>query len=263
MSFILRNGMALRVERSGAGRVPVVLLHELGGSLESFDAVVALLDERFDLLRYDQRGAGLSEKPRQAFTMADHVADLLGLLAGREPVLLAGVAAGAAIAVATALTRPAAVAGLLLCCPALTVPPERRAYLQNRSELAAREGMRAVVQASLDRSWPAGLRGDGAAFARYEARFLGNDPVSYGHANMALADAALEERLAELRLPCRVLAGRHDLLRPPQEAEAVASRIAGSQFTVAESGHLLNVQAPAAFAAALQDLADSIGSDGR
>jgi 3-oxoadipate enol-lactonase len=259
MDWVSPAGAALRIDRRGSGPLSVVLLHELGGSLESFDAILPLLEDRFDVLRYDQRGAGLSEKPPAGFGMDEHVVDLLALLHGCPPVLLAGVAAGAAIAVATALARPQAAAGLLLCCPALTVPPDRRTYLQERSALAAREGMRAVAAPSLARSWPEELRADGADFERYRARFLCNDPVGYGHANMALANASLEPRLAELRLPCHILAGRHDRLRPPHEVEAIASRIADAQYAVAESGHLLNVQAPAAFAAAVHALADDIG----
>jgi len=44
------------------------VLHELGGTVHSWDAVAPRLAERFRVLRYDQRGARLSEKVRQEFT---------------------------------------------------------------------------------------------------------------------------------------------------------------------------------------------------
>ena len=247
----------IRAAVSGQGAQSLVLLHELGGSLDSFDDVADALDDRFRILRYDQRGAGLSEKPARPFTMDGHVRDLRGLLAAcglPGPYVIAGVAAGAAIAVAFALSSPGMAAGLLLCAPALSVLPERRQLLLERAEAAAREGMRAVADASLDRSYPPALRGDGAAFAACRARFLANDPVAYGHANRALADVALEPELAGLRVPCQVLAGRHDLLRPPADVAALAARIPGAGFAVVESGHLMAVQAPGALAAALRDL---------
>ena len=247
MTWLELPDITLRFALSGKWAHGLVLIHELGGGLESFDAVVCRLDHRFRILRYDQRGAGLSEKPRERFTLDNHVRDLAGLLAAsglEPPVLLGGVAAGAAIAVAYALARPASVIGLVLCSPALTVPAERRDYLAARSTLAARRGMRAIAEATLDRSHPPALRGDGTTFAAYRARFLANDPVTYGYANMAVVDATLATQLGALRLPCRVLAGRHDLLRPPAPVAAIAERIPGATFAIVESGHLMSVQAP-------------------
>jgi 3-oxoadipate enol-lactonase len=253
MSWIELSDIVLHTELSGNGPHSLVLLHELGGTLDSFDDVVTRLPGTFRTLRYDQRGAGLSEKPRAPFALADHLRDLQALLAAtglQPPFTLAGIAAGCAIAVAYALATPACVASLLLCCPALTVPPERRGYLIDRSDLAAREGMRAITTASLDRSYPQALRQDGR-FEAYRARFLANDPVTYGHANRALADTDIATRLGELTIPVQVLAGRHDLLRPPADVQAVAAAIPGASFAIVESGHLMAVQAPGSLVTAL------------
>ena len=53
-----------------------MLLHEIGGNLESFDSIAPALSERFRVLRYDQRGAGLSEKVRREFSLDTQVDDL-------------------------------------------------------------------------------------------------------------------------------------------------------------------------------------------
>ncbi|WP_158742644.1 alpha/beta fold hydrolase [Acidisphaera sp. L21] len=258
MSWVELPDIVLHAELTGGGPHSLVLLHELGGSLDSFDHVVARLSTGFRTLRYDQRGAGLSEKPRQPFGLDDQLRDLQGILAAtglQPPYTLAGVAAGCAVAVAYALAAPAQVANLLLCCPALTVPPERRGYLIDRSDRAAREGMRAIATASLDRSYPQMLRQDGR-FDAYRARFIANDPVTYGHANRALADTDIATRLGDLAVPVHVLAGRHDLLRPPADVQAVAVAIPGASFAIVDSGHLMAVQAPDALAAALSSLTD-------
>ncbi|MEP9375346.1 alpha/beta hydrolase [Aquabacter sp. CN5-332] len=242
----------LRYEVSGDGP-ELVLVHELGGSLESFDGLMPLLTPFFRILRYDQRGAGGSGPARAAMTIEDHAAelahlvDVVGFSAIRSIV---GVAAGAAIAVAYSI-QSRAPSSLVLCAPALSVPPERKAYLQARSDLARREGMAAVVDASLARSYPDALRGDHAAFEAYRARFLSNDPESYAQANMALAATRVAEALPKLSVPCLVIAGWHDLLRPPAEVAATAADIPGARFEVIESGHLMPVQAP-------RDMADHI-----
>jgi 3-oxoadipate enol-lactonase len=264
VTWIDTGAVSLRARISGDGLQTLVLLHELGGALESFDGLMPALERAFRVIRYDQRGAGLSEKPPAGFSLADHVADLGATLSASGvsgPVHLAGVAAGAAIAVAFRLAEPARVASLSLCAPALTVAPDRRAYLAERSERARCAGMRAIVEPSLARSYPDHLRGDGTTFATYRARFLANDPVAYGHANMALADADLEGRLGDLRSPCQVLAGRQDLLRPPEAVRAVAERIPGATFALVESGHIMPVQAPDEMAERLLSFLCGVGRE--
>ena len=62
MNFIEVNGTALRYELSGNGGSTLVLIHEMGGTLESWDLVRFRLAGKRRVLRYDTRGAGLSQK---------------------------------------------------------------------------------------------------------------------------------------------------------------------------------------------------------
>ena len=64
MDFIEINGVALRCELSGRGDHTLVLVHEMGGALESWDDVAPRFAETRRVLRYDTRGAGLSQKVR-------------------------------------------------------------------------------------------------------------------------------------------------------------------------------------------------------
>lgn len=256
---LLRGTFHADVSGSGPGRV--VLLHELGGSLESFDEVAALLADRFRILRYDQRGAGLSEKPRAPFSIADAAADLGDLLrwSGLEPpVLLVCIAAACAIGTEFALAEPARVSGLLMCGPVMAAAGDAAEYLRARSERAVQGGMRAVVDTSLARSFPPPLRTNAAGFAAYRARMTGADPVGYAHANMALVASTADRRLGQLRCPVQVLAGRHDLLRTPEEIAATAAAMPGAGFAAVDSGHLMAVQTPGLVADALRALSDRI-----
>lgn len=248
------GGVGLHYSQRGAGPARLVLLHELGGTLQSWDGVVQRLGPGVQVLRMDLRGAGLSEKTRAEYGIDAQVDDLQAVLAASgfpAPFHIAAVAAGCAVAVAYAARHPGDVAGLVLCCPATSVDADRIAYLTDRADLAAAQGVRAVEQATLARSYPPEATTDVAQRAAYRARFLANDPVCYGLANRALATAALDGALAALRCPCLVLAGRHDLLRPPAKVQALAARIQGAAFRIIESGHLMPVQAPAALAEAL------------
>ncbi|MEA2737909.1 MAG: 3-oxoadipate enol-lactonase [Acetobacteraceae bacterium] len=102
MNWIEVNGTSLRYDISGSGPTTLVLIHEMGGTLDSWDQVLPALNNGRVVLRYDTRGAGLSEKINGAVTwdqMADDLAALLDALGIAGRVALAGIAVGAAIAV--------------------------------------------------------------------------------------------------------------------------------------------------------------------
>src|SRR5204862_4324538 len=95
MDFIEANGAGLRCELSGGGDRTLVLVHEMGGSLESWDDVAPQFAKSRRVLRYDTRGAGLSQKVRGELTldaMADDIAALLDKFGIAGRVALAGVA---------------------------------------------------------------------------------------------------------------------------------------------------------------------------
>ncbi len=64
MPFTTANGISIHYKLEGAKGPVVVLLHEMGGTLDSWDKVAPGLTDNFRVLRYDQRGTGLTEKPR-------------------------------------------------------------------------------------------------------------------------------------------------------------------------------------------------------
>jgi 3-oxoadipate enol-lactonase len=241
------SAVSIHYQLSGIGRRSLILVHELGGSLDSWDAALPFLDAEFRILRYDQRGAGLSEKVRAPFTIEDHVQDLEDVLTAAQlapPYYIAGVAAGAAVVIAFIHRRAERVRSAVLCAAATDVSADRRQFLVDRSDLAQREGMRAVADATLARSFPVAVRRDTAIYDAYRGRLLANDPVCYGLANRVLLEANLGEAIAALRCPCLVLAGTHDLLRPPGDVRALASRLHDAEFAELDTAHVMPVQAP-------------------
>ncbi|WP_233832772.1 alpha/beta fold hydrolase [Paraburkholderia sp. ZP32-5] len=253
--------ISLRYAIDGHGPRSMILLHELGGSLASWDAVIDPLASDFTLLRFDQRGHGASEKVRDAVSveqLADDLETVIDAAALPGPYWLVSTAAGAVISLVYAARHPQRVAGLVMCAPALGADAERRRYLEQRSELAAAHGMRAIVDATLERSYPPVIRRreDPAIFAAYRSRFLANDPVSYGLANRALGDAQLLDTLAGCSAPCLMLAGTHDPLRPPAHVAEFAARWgsrAAIEFAELDCAHLASVQAPLPLASGIAD----------
>src|SRR3989442_14293831 len=97
MDWIEANGASLRYDLSGSGPETVVLIHEVGGCIESWGEAHAAFRQQFRRPRYDQRGFGPSQKTR-VITMGGIVAHPPALLdappsPGTGP--LAGFAGGA------------------------------------------------------------------------------------------------------------------------------------------------------------------------
>jgi len=247
MTDIEIAGLRFRTHLAGEGGEWLVLLHELGGSLESWTPAVPELAKHFRVLRYDMRGAGGSAKLRGDFSIDALVSDVGAMLDhfGIASCHLAGTAIGSGIAIRFAAARPARVKSLVLVAPVMGVVPERKVYLRDRAALVEREGMAAVAGDTLSRSYPAAVIRDRAVYEVYWARFLANDPESYAALNRAFIEFDAVPDLARLRCPVLVIAGEHDGLRTPEEAGRVAAQIRDARLKVIDAAHIAPTQAPA------------------
>ncbi|HQT80254.1 MAG TPA: alpha/beta fold hydrolase [Rhodopila sp.] len=247
MNWVEVNGNSLRYDITGSGKATLVLVHEMGGTLESWDRLLGVLGNGRRVLRYDTRGAGLSEKIRGTVTwdqMADDLAGLLDAAGITGLVSLAGIAVGAAIAVHFAVRYPNRAAALVLHGPATGVTGDRRQATLDRAAAVEAGGMRGVVEASLAASYPPVVQHDPAVFAAFRARWLGNDPESFAAINRMLAAESIEHELPRIACPTLVTAGRHDGLRPPSIIQPMARQIPGAEFLELNSGHFASVQTP-------------------
>jgi pimeloyl-ACP methyl ester carboxylesterase len=246
------NNVTLRYRLCGSGPRTLVLVHEMGGAIESWDLVLPLLAPHFRVLCYDTRGAGLSEKVRGALNIDTMAADLLALLdhlGMSAPVAMAGCAVGAAIAIHFAARYPDRIALLVALSPATGVPAEHRESVRAYADTLDAQGMRATIDDSMSRSYPPDLRGDAARFARFRAQRMANDPASLAAINRMLNGLDMDDDFAAIRCPTLVVAGTRDLVRPPAMVEPIARAVAGARYRVLESGHFMATQTPEPVAA--------------
>lgn len=248
------NGTALRYEVTGTGPTTLVLVHEMGGTLDSWDQVLPALSAGRRVLRFDTRGAGQSEKlaatPSMAL-MADDIAALLDALGIGGRVAIAGCAVGGGIAMTFALRHAARTAALIAMGPATGVPAERRAATLARAEDTERRGMAAVVEESFAASYPPEVRHDAEVYREFRARWIANDPRSYGCIYRMLVETDLAPEYGRIACPTLLLAGVHDRLRPPALVEPIAAAIPGARFRALDSGHFMAVQTPSLVAEAI------------
>ena len=254
-SFAFVNGAACRFDLRRRGEGTLVLVHELGGSLDSWEALLPLLDERPTILRYDLRGAGMSQKARginDLDTLADDIAALADLCGLAGPLTLVGAAMGAAVAVRFATRHPSRAKALVLLGPALGVPAERREAARQVVEAIEAGGMSAIADAVLPRAFPEELWSDLEAKDLALARWFGADPEGYAANYRVLIEHDLRPELDQVECPTLVLAGVHDPFGPPDSLEAGTARLRQRRFVAVEAGHFMAVQSPGVVADAVR-----------
>jgi pimeloyl-ACP methyl ester carboxylesterase len=114
-----RSGVRLHYQRLGRGGAPVVFLHGLVmDNLSSFYFTMAPQVSRFaDVILFDLRGHGHSERPPCGYALPEMVEDLaalLGSLAVSQPAFLVGHSFGGLMAQAFAVAYPDRTAGMVL-----------------------------------------------------------------------------------------------------------------------------------------------------
>lgn len=263
MDWIELNGAGLRYDLTGQSESTLVLVHEMGGTLESWDLVLPLLNANQAILRFDTRGAGQSTKIRgtgDIDVMAEDIEALLEATGRRGAVTIAGGAVGGGIALHFAHRNSERVRGVVAMGPATVLADERKPAIHALADDVEQNGMASIVEESLAASYPAVMRGDRDRYHRFRARWLANDPGSYAAIYRMLASYDLSDEIAALDMPVLFLAGTHDPLRPPGLVQSLSETVAQGRFREIESGHFMATQSPDLVAAQLNAFLAATGS---
>jgi pimeloyl-ACP methyl ester carboxylesterase len=258
------GGGDIAYEVRGTGD-PVLFLHAFPLALAMWDGQAAAFAERFQVVRFDARGFGGSPPGDGLLTMeriADDAVRLLDHL-GVSRAVVCGLSMGSYAALALVRRHPLRLRALVLCSgrPGADDEEGRR----NRALLAEkvlREGAAAAADAMVPR-----LLGTTSQEQRPEVAarvrdiILGNQPRGIADALAGLAARAdSTATLRQVRVPTLVMCGEEDPLTPPSEARKLHQGIAGSRLDVLpRAGHLLNMEDPPAFDAALARFLTALG----
>lgn len=243
MAEVEARGIRFHVQHFGSGPRTAVFLHGLVmDNLSSWFFTVANAAARVaEVVLYDLRGHGRSERPVSGYTIEDMVADLAGLLdalgLGDREVELVGNSFGGLLALAFAVAHPERVSGMVLVDANMSDEkwrtieiPKFRARGEARAELARRY------------TYPwAGRYGE-----RKQNQLRENaDELVYRTSlidDLEQAPSPEDEELARIACPVLALYGADSELL--DRAERLARVIPGCEVRYVEGGtHLLLVEA--------------------
>lgn len=263
--FAETNGISTYYERTGRG-LPLVLIHALGTSLRSWDPLIPALSQRYEVIAYDWRGHGRTEKAGGDYSLTLLARDLDALLGvlGIEKAYLAGVAVGAMIAQQVALDFPSEVAGLILSDCSSRSDPSVEQYVEARAARVQQEGVRVAVEATIERAFAPGFaEAHPEVVEQFRGEFLANDPHAYARASRLALALDVTERLQEIRCPTFLMVGEMDRLLPPAASEVIRQHIPGAALKLLPGvGHFSNIEAPDLFSRTVLEFLDALGAKG-
>lgn len=239
----------------GHGPAVVLLLHAFPMHSGMWRPQIELLSRRFRVIAPDVRGFGASGEPPDVLPMSTiaedtwHLLDTLGI----GKVVVCGLSMGGYVAFELWRRAPELFNGLVLAdTRAGADTPEGREGREAFAQAAHAHGMTWVANDMLPKLLRPGH--DPKVGAEVRRLILDGTPAAVAAAQRGMAlRADSTGTLAAIDVPTLVVVGREDALTPPPVAQAMAEGIAGATFEAIEgAGHLSNLDAPAAFGAALE-----------
>jgi 3-oxoadipate enol-lactonase len=253
----------LYYERAGSGP-PLLFISGTGGDLRAKPNVFdGLFPKRFDLVGYDQRGLGQSEKPDVDYSMADYADDAAALMdhLGWASAKVAGASFGGMVAQELVLRHPDKVERLVLACTSPGGAGGASYPFHEIQHLKGEERARHLIPVSdtrRDAAWQAANVDQFAQFVAMGAAdpYAGEPGHEMGARRQLEARARHDtwDRLDQIDCPVLIAAGRYDGVALPATQERMASRIKGSQLRFFEGGHIFMVQDRAAMPAMIEFL---------
>lgn len=251
------NRIELYYQTHGVGK-PLVLISGLGYSLWQWHRMVPFLAEHFQVITFDNRGVGQSDRPAGPYTaqmLAADTVDLLNVLDIEKAIIL-GHSMGGFIAQAMALDFPERLEKLILCSTNFGGPhhiPVTSEAMKVLTDVSSdpltrfKNGLMVSTAPGWAESNPEILQ------AWVEWRVENPiEPIPY-QAQLAIGlsllpeAAAFEDKLSRILMPTLILFGAHDKVVPPGNADLLAEKIANSKVVIfPNAGHFFPIEIPQA-----------------
>ncbi len=258
------NGTTLFYELLGQGD-PLVLISG-GGSLDRrmWDEQFQYLSRHYLVVRYDLRGLGKSEIPREPYSPSEDLDHLLSFL-NISKAHIVGLSLGARMAIDFTLDHPERVSTLIAASPGISGYGDDNQLIQSLQTLAAvarTDGLEEALQIVLSNPY---LPQDPEVKGKMSRILLDNPQVFYlGFPTLALMispDPPALGRLAEIGIPTLVLAGSEDHESIQGMADTLIREIPGARkVLITGARHMVNLEQPTRFNQAVLDFLSDVTS---
>jgi 3-oxoadipate enol-lactonase len=249
MPTVERAGCRLRYEIDGNPAGPPVLFsNSLGTTCELWNPQLEALSPTFRIIRYDTRGHGSSEVPDGPYTIETLGLDAIAILDATEvkQTHLCGLSLGGLTAMWLGVHRPDRVRSVTLVSTAARIG--NAMMWEERIVQVQTSGVESLADAAMGRWFSESFRASHPDVVAIYHRMLSETPApGYAACCAAIRDTDLRSAIARISAPALIIAGHHDPVTPPADAEVMHERIPDSGVSLLDAAHILNVERAAAF----------------
>jgi 3-oxoadipate enol-lactonase len=240
------------------GAPRLALVHPLGLRGSVWRWVIDVLAGQVEVLTYDCRGHGGSERKTMPFTTDLFARDLAELLdhVGWASAAVAGCSLGGCVAQAFAVGYSARLAALGLIDTTAWYGPEAPARWRERGLVACTEGLARMTEFQVSRWFSDEFRTRHPdVVSTVSAIFLDNDVECYYSSCMMLGEVDLRPSQASIRVPTAIVVGEGDYATPVAMSRQLHESIAGATLRILPGvRHLTPIEAPKDIASQLLEL---------
>jgi 3-oxoadipate enol-lactonase len=240
-------------QQPGAPRL--VLVHSLALDGSIWNGVATKLAGHAEILTYDCRGHGQSERCAESFTTELFASDLAELLdhLSWPTASVVGCSMGGCVAQAFAGGNPGRTSALGLVDTTAWYGEDAPKNWRERAAAARAKGLAGMVDFQVKRWFSDSFRTAHPELVKEMTEvFLANDVDTYAATCTMLGDADLRPYLPSLRMPVAVVVGEEDYATPIAMSQNLHDAIPGSTMTIIPGGrHLTPVECPDQIAAQL------------
>ena len=256
MPFVtVGNGARIHYQRAGGGP-PLLLIMGTGLDPSVWDPQVQAYRDRFECVRFDNRGTGRTTAPSGPFAVADLAEDTAGLMdaLGLPAAHVSGLSLGSCVAQELALRHPHKVISLQL--HGTWARAEGYAERKFKAQISLLERLDVATFYEINVLWlltPEYMRRHPQRVREQLQAIVRANPSRENLVRQYRADLEHDtlDRLKTIRAPTLVTVGSFDAATPPVYARQVAEEIPGAELVVFEGGgHLHNMENPDQFNAA-------------
>ena len=257
------NNIDLHYEITGQGQ-PVLFIHGLGSSARDWEYQVSFFSKHYQVITFDLRGHGQSQKPVGPYSMslfAHDTAELIKSL-GVAPVHVVGISLGGMIAFQLAVDYPGLIKSLVIANAwAEVVPRTSKDYWNVFMRFAVTRlfGMRKTGEVLGGRLFPEEKQADlKKLFIEHWAE---NDKQAYLETLRAIVGWSVMDHIHKIDLPTLILTAEYDYT-PISDKDAVVAKMPQAELVVIpNSRHATPVDSPQEFNEAVISFLSKVGSD--
>jgi 3-oxoadipate enol-lactonase len=227
--------------------IPLIFINALGCDLRIWAAIVASLDDKYRLIRYDLRGHGRSDSPSGPYTLRDLSNDLAALLAELkiDQAIPIGASIGGQIALEFALGHPSVIRALVLCNTAPQIGTVE--YWSARILAVHERGLENMAESIIGRWFaPSFQESQPSVYNDILQMLSHNSQDGYAATCAALRDSELRStQLFKLQIPVLALCGAQDVIVTPEQTREWANYLPNGKVDIIQgAAHLPCIEQP-------------------